>query len=302
MLKTVKRRLIAALFAFSLSALMLAACGGEVSEKITPQMWSVSADNGARVYMLGSAHYTPESMGEFPEYVVSAYEDSEYLMIEALPELSEGVVEAFLPEDESLSDILGDELFAEAVEFVGGYSRVGAEQLERYTPLGLYTLINMIVSSAAGLGSDSVDSYFYQKAITDGKQLLSAESREEIAEYMAKYEALMPEIVGSTLSGIGEGGVEAMASAVTEQSEAWMRGEEIISGAELAASEGLEAKMTQILITDRNENMARSILEQLEAGNKTFVVVGSAHFYGDDSILEQLEKKGYIISQFVNNH
>lgn len=297
MLQKGKCRPLAVLLAFSLSALLLASCGGEVSEEITPQMWSVSADNGAKVYMLGSSHYTPESMGAFPEYVVSAYEDSDYLMIEALPELSEGVVEAFLPEGESLSNILGEELFAQAVEFVGSYSRAGAEQLERYTPLGMYTLINMIVSIEAGLGSDSVDSYFYQKALTDGKQLLSAESREEVAEYMGKYEALMPEILGSTISGLDEGGVEAMASAVTEQSEAWMRGEEIISGAELAASEGLEAEMTQVLITDRNENMARSILEQLEAGNKTFVVVGSAHFYGDVSILDRLEQAGCAVEE-----
>ena len=68
-----KCRSLAALLSFALSAMLLASCGGEVSGEISPQMWSVSADNGAKVYMLGSVHYTPESMGALPDYVVSAY-------------------------------------------------------------------------------------------------------------------------------------------------------------------------------------------------------------------------------------
>ncbi|WP_195428577.1 TraB/GumN family protein [Clostridium sp. D46t1_190503_E9] len=52
-----------------------------------------------------------------------------------------------------------------------------------------------------------------------------------------------------------------------------------------------------IMLKNRNINMANKIDELVKDGKKHTVAVGAAHFIGDDSILKFLEEKGYEITR-----
>ena len=52
-----------------------------------------------------------------------------------------------------------------------------------------------------------------------------------------------------------------------------------------------------MMLTDRNINMANKIDELIKDGRKHTVAVGAGHFIGDDSVLKFLEEKGYTVTR-----
>ena len=53
----------------------------------------------------------------------------------------------------------------------------------------------------------------------------------------------------------------------------------------------------QMLIDDRNKNMASKIEDFLKTKETYFVIVGAGHLVGEKGIVEILKKKGYQVDQ-----
>ncbi len=51
-------------------------------------------------------------------------------------------------------------------------------------------------------------------------------------------------------------------------------------------------ELYKVLLKDRNDEMARKLLERMKAGGTIFVAVGAAHLAGPDSIQKALERAG----------
>ncbi|MDP4091610.1 MAG: TraB/GumN family protein [Bacillota bacterium] len=51
------------------------------------------------------------------------------------------------------------------------------------------------------------------------------------------------------------------------------------------------------MISDRNKNMAAKIEEYLNTEDTYFVVVGLAHYLGEDGVIKQLQDKGYTVTR-----
>ena len=81
--------------------------------------------------------------------------------------------------------------------------------------------------------------------------------------------------------------------------DAWLRGDAATLGRELVdPMKKPESKVVyDRLIAQRNRSMASKIEWYLATPDKYFVVVGSGHLVGDDSILAILRKNGRAVEQ-----
>ena len=62
---------------------------------------------------------------------------------------------------------------------------------------------------------------------------------------------------------------------------------------ELTSNDALEDKM----LKDRNIGMADKIDAYLQTDKTYFVVVGLAHYLGDESVIKYLEEKGFTVER-----
>ena len=51
------------------------------------------------------------------------------------------------------------------------------------------------------------------------------------------------------------------------------------------------------MITDRNKIMADAAIQYIKEGKNVFFVVGAAHMYGDDGVIQSLKNNGYVVTQ-----
>jgi len=89
---------------------------------------------------------------------------------------------------------------------------------------------------------------------------------------------------------------------VEKVAKAWREGDDKALAAQMAADDGKDsdaAKMSDLLIYQRNNEMVKKIDEMLKGKEKVFVVVGAAHLVGDKGVLKQLEAKNYKVERPV---
>lgn len=82
--------------------------------------------------------------------------------------------------------------------------------------------------------------------------------------------------------------------------KSWNAGDEKAILEQMAGEEKADpdvAKVMNMLIYKRNDDMTKKIDEMLKGKDKVFVIVGAAHFLGEKGILKQLEAKGYKVER-----
>lgn len=59
-----------------------------------------------------------------------------------------------------------------------------------------------------------------------------------------------------------------------------------------------DRRMYQVLLVQRNRSMTDAIDRLLARGGRYFVVLGAAHFVGDDGIVAALRQRGYQVEKY----
>ncbi|WP_322923541.1 TraB/GumN family protein [Paenibacillus campi] len=95
-----------------------------------------------------------------------------------------------------------------------------------------------------------------------------------------------------TLEGVGKN----PSSSIAEMAEIWKSGndEQLL---ELTNSMNTDPEYQKAQLTDRNIGMANKIDSYLQhgGGKNHFIVVGVAHYLGEDGIVKLLQHKGYTV-------
>jgi uncharacterized protein YbaP (TraB family) len=87
---------------------------------------------------------------------------------------------------------------------------------------------------------------------------------------------------------------------VKELLQAWISGD--VNGLERIMTKSIEkdkrlSSVYEILINDRNKNIASKIADFLKMKETYFVIVGAGHLVGNKGIVEILKAKGYRVEQ-----
>ncbi len=295
----------------------LCACGATKNNKqaepgqslvCTPLLYEVTDDDGNTLYLFGSIHVGDERMEEMPTYVLDAYEESDFLAVEAdvvafeqdfskAMELTEMMLCA---DGKSIEDYLGEELFADLKEYlteVGEYSVI----YEMYGPAMWDSLLEVSIAEESGLDSEKgADRLFLEMAKEEEKEIREVESVEFQYDMMLNFsDELYQLMIRSTLDDI-DGAVEG----TRELYEVWLSGDEddLKEQMEDDLSDATEEEFAlyevykKAMLTDRNQGMFEVAKEYMEEGKNCFFVVGAAHVVGDDALAELFGDAGYEVS------
>lgn len=285
-------------------ALLLSGCNKSVTleENIsTPIMFEVTKDGyDNKLYLFGSIHVADDTMYPLSNNIIEAYENSDYLavefdLVEYSKDLSSQMSDILLfmyEENNNIKNDISDELYNETKEILeraGLYSSL----YDRYKPIIWMSLVDSAVTYDVNLDEEKgIDMYFLNKAKEDNKQIIELESASYQYGILSSFDMdmqiyLLEESVKNYNESLDD---------MKKLYEIYKRGvKEEIEEFLFTSEEGNEYDeiYNNILITNRNQNMASLLEENYTQGENIFCTVGLAHIVGEGGIADLLENKGY---------
>jgi len=262
-------------------------------------VWQVSKA-GNTVYIGGTLHILSPQDFPLPNAYGIAYNQADKLVFETdiaglnSPRFQQDSRARLTYSDGTqLKDVLSKETY-QALKAHLAARQMDITAMANYTPALISITLSFAELRLLGLTSQGVDEFYYFKAMTDGKALDWFESPQQQLEFIA---ALGGEDEDQMIRYALED-VKQLPKALGELKKYWQSGD---MGA-LYQSQGKSfhddfPKIYQQLLVQRNENWLPAIEEMLTTSKTEFVLVGTMHLSGPDSVLDMLMKRGYSVQK-----
>lgn len=279
---------------------------------ITPALYQVTDADGHTAWLFGSIHVGQEHFFPLPNYITSAYENSDALAVECdIVTFSTDVgaqTKALIPliymDGTTISSHIPEDLYTQAVDALEGLG-LYASALDLYCPALWANFIESSMYTSMDFSGDlGMDMYFLNNAHQSGKEIQEVESAEFQYSLMANYsEDLQVLLLESAVHSYNN--KDEMAAGLKELTEVWAAGDEDAL-VELLNDEGeitsdeeaqLYEEYTDSMITQRNIAMADFAETALASGKEVFICVGAAHVIGPGAMVDLLTQRGYTVER-----
>ena len=271
---------------------------GEPQEPMA-SVWRVSSDTST-VFLAGSVHLLRESDYPLPVVYDEAYERSEKLLFEVDlggpkdPAAAQRIANVGkLPPGETISEHVSE----------GTYSLLQAYLKEReidgrafdsmrpgMAAIAIAAFEHMRKGAMPHLGVDMV---YYKRALEDRKPVAGLETTEFQLTLFSELSSEKQEIMLSeTLENM-----EGSEKRSDELVKAWRQGKVEVLKRLLADQIAEDEEIGEVLLFRRNRAWLPEVLKLLKGDKNTMVVVGAGHLVGKGSIVDLLEKRGYLVKQ-----
>jgi len=262
-------------------------------------LWEVRGQHNT-VYLLGSVHMLRIADSALPPPILAAYSRSVSLMMEldlneagADALLSDEMEAMLLPEGESLSSVLGPELYR-AFESRARPLGLEAAVTERFQPWFAALMLQQLALAQSGFEAGAgIDMQMAQRAQADHKPVIALETIAEQLGYFSNLSLQQQlQFLRSTLKGLDTersdmaGLVSAWQNGDTEELERLMRKDSQES-----------PELFRQLTTERNRRWLPKIAALLDDSHDHLVIVGAMHLIGDDGIVQLLRRQGRVVVQ-----
>lgn len=253
-------------------------------------LYEVTRPGQATHYLFGTMHSDDNRVLAVLEGLKQPLDSVDQVVLEILPDamaMVEVSVAMLLPPEQSLSELIGKELFERAARAAEekGLPRIA---VERMRPWAL-----AITLGTPELTGEAMDQVIYKKALSTGKQLLALETPvEQLALFDSLPDNLQVRLLKEVLSQrkhLAEQ-LEALTQAYLDRD--LQRLQELSLEYEAAGDELLAEWFRRKLILDRNHSMYRRLLPILDQG-ATLVAVGALHLAGKEGLVSLLRQAGY---------
>ena len=270
--------------------------------------WTVE-DEDTKVYLLGSIHVGTSDLYPFDKKLLTAFEESDALVVEANllddKDLNYFTEKAMNAEGITLRDKVSAETYAK-VEKVAELHQLPMEQLVMQKPWALSSTLSMLaMADSLGLSPQEtamhgIDMYFLSNALLQEKPVIELEGIKAQADM---FDALSPEAqekslvdtIDSILEPTAENDYDVMQDWFTN----WKKGDSVAFAESFQEMVGEASEFNEMLLGERDEQMAKKIVSLLEDEEGTyFVVVGAGHFLIEKSVRYHLEQSGYDVEPF----
>jgi len=266
--------------------------------------WKITTETGT-VYLMGSLHSCKPDIYPLDQAITKAYEDSEFLVVEAdlssekvNETIQKLIIEKGLYSDgTSLEDHISEENFKKFKDFCLERS-LDPAKLGKIRPW----LLSMQVSSmeAMRLGSTpeaGLDKHFLDRAKKENKAIKELESATFQIDMFSSFSPELQELLlAKALEEVGE-----IKSFSERMQKAWTTGD--LEAMDKVLMESLKDPRLKIYQTkmfdERNMGMAAKIEEYLKSGITHFVIAGSHHISGILNLLKAEDNKSYKIEQLL---
>lgn len=285
------------------------------NDEITPAMWKVTDSNGNYIYMMGSIHAGDDAVNHMPEYFEAVYAKCDSIAVEAdvttattdLKQSFEILKSMKYTDDTKIYDHIPKETYDKAVEILKE-NNLYINLYDNYNASLWSSLMESAALKQSGLNTDNgVDTTIIKRAKNDGKEVLEVES----IQFQLDLLNSIPDELNALLlqQYTYEGAFETQVEAVKQLYNNWKAGtlnENNIEGEDIsdqAAEVSLTEEQEKLLedyntnlLVERNVGMADKAEEYMNSDKVVLFIVGAAHFYGDDGILQLMKNKGCTVT------
>lgn len=263
-------------------------------------VWALSGPGGATVYLAGSVHLLREEDHPVSAAYELAYADSEEIVFEIdMAEMTSPAAMVrmqqlgMLPASESLDQHLSAGTVSRLREYLQGHEAGAmlALALPRFKPGMVFLTISSLEAMRMGARADlGLEMFFFQKASADGKSTWGLETVEYQMSRFDEFTAEeMEQLIIKTLDDVGE-----MPEVMDRLIASWHQGDEegmtTLLGEQMDDGNG---RLTELLLTERNENWVPHIEEALAGEKNVMFIVGAAHLVGEGGLVDLLQRKGH---------
>jgi uncharacterized protein YbaP (TraB family) len=262
-------------------------------------LWVVHGDRN-RVYLLGSIHVLSKQAYPLKPALERAFEDANLVVFEIdLTRFNRKSFQkefsrtACYPSGQSLSKKLTPktiELLNRVLPLYG----LSLKKVERLKPWFVAETLSARTLEMAGFSDQlGIDLYFYHKAETAGKRVLGLETLRDQAEIFAQFNDEQNEqYLLSTLSGLPE-----YTEMIRRLVIAWKNGNTQVLDRLLNQDKQTDPATHDALFARRNARWLPEIERFAHENGNYLVIVGAGHLVGDDGVVAQLRRAGYLVQQ-----
>jgi len=268
----------------------------------SPLLWLVTSPQGQTMYMFGSIHAADAALYPLPPYLMDAFNSSDYLAVE----FNNSDIDSEWFDNQfrytggkTLIGDIGQELYDELVTFFAAFGIKPSDiDLNSYKPVYWSMALGQLSTMFSGLDYDyGLDSFFIEEALKLNMPILDIESAQsQVDMFLGFSMALQIMLLESSFDIIGD------AAAVEVLYDVWKRGNEDEFDAFLFVEVDENYEFLSLLeeyhnamSTVRNIIMFEAAKGYMEAGMQVFYVVGAAHMFGEDGLIELLRQDGFTV-------
>lgn len=273
-------------------------------------MWEVtSKDTDAKLYLLGTIHVAKADTFPLREEITKAFDNSDYLAVEAnINEFEKDVsaqveiAQKCLNADGSkINDHISQETYEKAKAILVDH-KLYADLYDMYCPYMWSSLVdNALIMDSDFTAENGVDHTLIDMADEKGKEVLEVESMSFQTDLLLGfsdelYEIMIRESVDNA---------DTYKDELNKLYDAWHNGDTDkaieVDNEETQDLTDDEKKIyedynTQLL-TDRNVGMADKAEQYLSEDKNVFFAVGFMHMVGDDGLVALLKDRGYTVTR-----
>lgn len=264
-----------------------------------PGLFYKLESTSATVYILGSIHVANEALYPLDARITQAFDQSDVLVLEteltptAKARGAKLLQQAGMYTPPDTLDAHLDDSTRAALQGALMQRNIPPEAVQTMRPWLVSLTLTMAQLGSIGFKPElGIDEHFRARAVR--KHLASIETVEQqVAVFKDMPEAVQLASLRQTLEQLSE--LEGM---VGQALDAWRSGDPATLDALLVAPMRKEfPKLYERLFVDRNKRMAEAIAGYLEGNGSVFVVVGSGHLVGPNSVLTFLKQRGLASTQ-----
>ena len=246
-------------------------------------------------HLFGTIHVSDADIKQLPEPVARALEESDILILEAVPTMSD-ITEMWsrmmAAPGEELQSKLDPPVFARTVEILGQH-QINKRSVDALKPWAAY----LTMSYPPAEDPVVLDLHLMQRAKEDGKQVVGIEEPlAQLAHFENLSEADQVQFLVDTVCHYSE--LEEDFSIVKDLYREGKLGaiHEMFTRDIALIKDQRYDDLNRVLISKRNQSMYDAMQIYLEKG-QTFIAIGALHLPGEEGILKMLEKDGYQIEK-----
>lgn len=271
----------------------LSACSTNNHMNTTPLFWEISSSDNT-IYALGSIHVAKKEIYPLNKTIMDAYDSSSCVVFER--DITSEQISS-TDNNIALSQIIDSGLYEQVFMRIKElYPSLPDAEINSSSFYGIVELLMKTCYSETKLSPEnSIDIYFMNRALNDGKLISGVESYAQAAEDLANFPDAYYEY---TLKALLDS--KTYAESVSLLFADWCHGDlaaiestQVQPLREAKDNSELERFLYEFSLVERNSRITETFVEYLEGNQTTFLVVGTAHLVGDEGVISQLEKLGY---------
>jgi uncharacterized protein YbaP (TraB family) len=272
------------------------------SEEQRHCLWKIESERNT-VYFLGSIHMLKEEHYPLSPVIEEAFRQAEVVVFETnLDSMNDPKIQSLILQrgtyldGHTLKDNLSEQTYAMLEKWMETYG-MPVELFQAFKPTTVALTLSVLEAQRLGYMAEyGIDNYFFKRTKEEGKEIQALEPPEAQIELLFNLTDREQELyLRYTLMDI-----ENLGKYVERMVQAWKKGDvdELVS----LSTDGIEEypeilKMYNRLNYQRNRNWIPQIEQMINDERDFFVVVGTLHLAGEESVIDLLQQNGYVAEQ-----